>query len=338
MDNTAPALPGRPGESHGTSNGSRRHPESIRQPRRAPRPTPDGPRRDADGSHDAAGATPNGSGFLASSGAGYGLRGIAGRVALLGGHVEAGPTTEGWRVEAVVPLASDAEAQPIQGVHGVAVGPRSPTTSTWCTRVWPPSSKAFHRYRGGGAGRGRRRGPRAGALRATRRRADGPAHAPHGRGGGHEGDPGRASRRRCRRADHLRRRRVHPGCALRRRSRLSDQGPARDDIRRALDAAVAGRPCSTRGSSHVLGWPSTGASRASERDAHHGSGGGPLPDGPTEREAEVLASSPTDCPTPRSPTGFFGPRPGEARSTAISAKTQSRDRAQARALRPIATD
>ena len=72
-----------------------------------------------DGSHDAAGATPNGSGFLASSGAGYGLRGIAERVALLGGHVEAGPTTEGWRVEAVVPLASDAEAQPIQGVHGV---------------------------------------------------------------------------------------------------------------------------------------------------------------------------------------------------------------------------
>jgi signal transduction histidine kinase len=42
--------------------------------------------------------------FLASSGGGYGLRGIAERLALLGGHVEAGPTPDGWRVAATVPL------------------------------------------------------------------------------------------------------------------------------------------------------------------------------------------------------------------------------------------
>jgi signal transduction histidine kinase len=51
-----------------------------------------------------AGATPDGAGFLALSGGGYGLPGIVERVALLGGHVEAGPTAGGWRVEAVVPL------------------------------------------------------------------------------------------------------------------------------------------------------------------------------------------------------------------------------------------
>jgi signal transduction histidine kinase len=48
------------------------------------------------------------------SGGGYGLRGIAERVALLGGHVEAGPTAEGWRVEAVVPLAPVTEEQTVR--------------------------------------------------------------------------------------------------------------------------------------------------------------------------------------------------------------------------------
>jgi signal transduction histidine kinase len=43
--------------------------------------------------------------FLAASGGGYGLRGIGERLALLGGHVEAGPTPDGWRVTATVPLA-----------------------------------------------------------------------------------------------------------------------------------------------------------------------------------------------------------------------------------------
>ena len=47
------------------------------------------------------------------SGGGYGLRGIAERVALLGGRVEAGPTAEGWRVEAVVPLAPVTEEQTV---------------------------------------------------------------------------------------------------------------------------------------------------------------------------------------------------------------------------------
>ena len=63
-----------------------------------------------------ANATANGNGaaFLALSGGGYGLPGIAERVALLGGHVEAGPTAEGWRVEAVVPLAPVAEEQAVE--------------------------------------------------------------------------------------------------------------------------------------------------------------------------------------------------------------------------------
>ncbi len=45
----------------------------------------------------------NGSAKLAGSGAGYGLQGIRERVLLIGGHVEAGPAGDGWRVEAEVP-------------------------------------------------------------------------------------------------------------------------------------------------------------------------------------------------------------------------------------------
>ncbi len=42
---------------------------------------------------------------LQASGGGYGLQGIAERLALVGGSLEAGPTTEGWRVCAEVPVA-----------------------------------------------------------------------------------------------------------------------------------------------------------------------------------------------------------------------------------------
>ena len=59
-------------------------------------------------------ASGTGVGFLASSGGGYGLRGIAERVALLGGHVDAGPTPQGWRVEAFVPLEAVAEDRTVQ--------------------------------------------------------------------------------------------------------------------------------------------------------------------------------------------------------------------------------
>ncbi len=53
---------------------------------------------------DNVGGATNGSiGSLASSGGGYGLRGIAERLALIGGQVEAGPTQDGWRVTATVP-------------------------------------------------------------------------------------------------------------------------------------------------------------------------------------------------------------------------------------------
>ena len=40
---------------------------------------------------------------LAGSGGGFGLQGIAERLALLGGEVEAGPVPGGWRVTAAVP-------------------------------------------------------------------------------------------------------------------------------------------------------------------------------------------------------------------------------------------
>ncbi len=56
--------------------------------------------------------------FLATSGGGYGLRGIAERVALLGGEVEVGPTPDGWRVRAVVPLASAAGSAEPTGSRG----------------------------------------------------------------------------------------------------------------------------------------------------------------------------------------------------------------------------
>jgi signal transduction histidine kinase len=42
---------------------------------------------------------------LGRSGGGYGLRGIAERLELLGGTVESGRTPRGWRVAACVPLA-----------------------------------------------------------------------------------------------------------------------------------------------------------------------------------------------------------------------------------------
>jgi signal transduction histidine kinase len=49
---------------------------------------------------------------LASSGGGFGLRGISERVALLGGEVEAGPAGGGWRVRATVPAPVGAPALP----------------------------------------------------------------------------------------------------------------------------------------------------------------------------------------------------------------------------------
>jgi signal transduction histidine kinase len=48
---------------------------------------------------------------LHESGGGYGLRGIAERLALLGGHMEAGPTPEGWRVSAAAPLPAPADTR-----------------------------------------------------------------------------------------------------------------------------------------------------------------------------------------------------------------------------------
>jgi signal transduction histidine kinase len=52
---------------------------------------------------------------LHTSGGGYGLRGMEERLALLGGHMEAGPTPEGWRVTAAVPLPAIIDASDYPG-------------------------------------------------------------------------------------------------------------------------------------------------------------------------------------------------------------------------------
>jgi signal transduction histidine kinase len=48
---------------------------------------------------------------LSSSGGGYGLQGLAERLDLLGGHLEAGPVEGGWRVIAAVPLSDPVVAR-----------------------------------------------------------------------------------------------------------------------------------------------------------------------------------------------------------------------------------
>ncbi len=108
---------------------------------------------------------------------------------------------------------------------------------------------------------------------------------------------------------------------------------SRDDIRRALDAAVAGQA--------VLD-PRVQASllRAAEHGTDHGSSGGsvvpaggrtgPLPDGLTEREAEVLALIAAGLSnTEIAERLFVAETTVKTHINRIFAKTQSRDRAQA---------
>ena len=52
------------------------------------------------------GQTATSAGTLGASGGGFGLPGIRERLALVGGHVEAGPTPDGWRVVATVPTGA----------------------------------------------------------------------------------------------------------------------------------------------------------------------------------------------------------------------------------------
>ena len=60
-----------------------------------------------------AAAPQNGRGSrLGETGGGFGLRGIAERLALLGGRVDAGPTEDGWRVTATAPAPSAAQPAP----------------------------------------------------------------------------------------------------------------------------------------------------------------------------------------------------------------------------------
>ena len=104
---------------------------------------------------------------------------------------------------------------------------------------------------------------------------------------------------------------------------------SRDDIRRALDAAVAGQA--------VLD-PRVQASllRAAEHGSSGGSAGpaggrtGPLPDGLTEREAEVLALIAAGLSnTEIAERLFVAETTVKTHINRIFAKTQSRDRAQA---------
>ncbi len=58
---------------------------------------------------------------LGGTGGGFGLRGIAERLELLGGTVDSGPTPGGWRVTATVPLlAADAHGSADPGRNGAA--------------------------------------------------------------------------------------------------------------------------------------------------------------------------------------------------------------------------
>ena len=170
--------------------------------------------------------------LLGRSGGGQGLRGHrraprapGGRGRVRGRRHRAGRT-------ASVPLGG-VLAPAERRRSGVVRGSSSPTTRGSCGRAWRPSWRV-PRHRGRGSGRGRRRGPGARRGTGSRRGADGPAHAPDGRGGRHPGRAGAAphhpgSRRRAerhphRRPDHLRRRRLHHGRVDRRRGRLPDQG------------------------------------------------------------------------------------------------------------------
>jgi DNA-binding NarL/FixJ family response regulator len=106
---------------------------------------------------------------------------------------------------------------------------------------------------------------------------------------------------------------------------------ARDDIRRALDAAVAGQTVlDSRVQATLLRVAEHGSERVSERDSHHGSGGGPLPDGLTEREAEVLTLIADGLSnTEIADRLFVAEATVKTHINRIFAKTQSRDRAQA---------
>ena len=150
----------------------------------------------------------------------------------------------------------------------------------------------------------------------------------------------------CRgRAHHLRRRRIDNRRPFGRGDGLPDEGRAsRDDIRRALDAAVAGQS--------VLD-PRVQASllRAAEHGSDHGATGDPddatddepgrsrspsragsLPDGLTEREAEVLALIAAGLTNAEIADRLFvAETTVKTHINRIFAKTQSRDRLSGRA-------
>jgi DNA-binding NarL/FixJ family response regulator len=122
---------------------------------------------------------------------------------------------------------------------------------------------------------------------------------------------------------------------------------SRDDIRRALDAAVAGQAVlDPRVQATLLRAAEHGADHAADFGADHGAGGGadgyapgrsrtatrtgPLPDGLTEREAEVLALIAAGLSnTEIAERLFVAETTVKTHINRIFAKTQSRDRAQA---------
>ncbi len=117
---------------------------------------------------------------------------------------------------------------------------------------------------------------------------------------------------------------------------------ARDDIRRALDAAVAGQAVlDARVQATLLRAAEHGTDRGPDDGAATGSSGsraaapeaprvGPLPDGLTEREAEVLALIAAGLSnTEIAERLFVAEATVKTHINRIFAKTQSRDRAQA---------
>ena len=140
----------------------------------------------------------------------FGLVGMAERARALGGQFEAGPTADGWRVEA------DCRCRRDPHDHR-----RRPARRARRRRPHPRTRRRLRRRR---RVRRRRRGPRSRRRAPARPGADGHPHAPRRR---RDGDPragsgaGPATRAR---ADDVRRRRRAVGRARRRRRRVRAQG------------------------------------------------------------------------------------------------------------------
>ncbi len=147
----------------------------------------------------------------------FGLVGMAERARALGGQFEAGPTADGWRVEARLPIAELVRRDP----HDHR---RRPARRARRRRPHPRTRRRVRRRR---RMRRRRRGTRRRRRAPARPRADGHPHAPRRRRDGDPGVGGDAGRAARPRAHDVRRRRRAVGRARRRRRRVRAQGRLR---------------------------------------------------------------------------------------------------------------